>query len=325
MTEAADVARLVRLWDERLRRDASRFELLAPEAIERGTLLREPASERAIVLAEQRLGVTLPPTYRAFLLCSNGAHASSLGPETQHWGETYRHGLMPVQELVRLDSTDDGRFLIDLWTEEEDQADDTPPVGDACTVVLDYVPMHDALLISRPHDAFKDLLVPRAGSDEWELWAFAKEGATAYGSFAAFLRNQLNAPDRRPNPELADLYAAEVREGKRPRLYDLAEIGDPRVGQLAFAYMLDPAIDEFMKRGWAQPIGNLADRSHVSDLRRVYAQATFADFRMELLYALIRCGDPEIESTLQTIAADPDDPAQRFATFVLPRLDLLRP
>src|SRR5687768_7275534 len=99
MSEAADVPRLVHLWDERLRRDASRFELLAPEAIERATLLREPASEHDIALAEQRLGVALPPTYRAFLLCSNGAHASSLGPETQQWGETHRHGCVPAQEL----------------------------------------------------------------------------------------------------------------------------------------------------------------------------------------------------------------------------------
>jgi hypothetical protein len=147
----------------------------------------------------------------------------------------------------------------------------------------------------------------------------------AYRSFAAFLRNRINQPDRRPDPELADQYAAEVRGGMRHRLHYLAEIGDPRVGPLAFAYMLDPAVDEFMKRGSAQPVGKVADPTFVRDLRRVYEQATMADFRMELLHALIRCGDPEIERTLQAIADDPDDGAQRWASLLLPRLHLLRP
>lgn len=89
VSEAADVPQLTRLWDQRLRRDASRFDRLAPEAIERGTLLRGPASEPDIDAAERRLGVRLPPTYRAFLLCSNGAYASSLGSEQQDWwGDT---------------------------------------------------------------------------------------------------------------------------------------------------------------------------------------------------------------------------------------------
>ena len=99
MSEAADVPRLARRWDERLRREMSRFEVLAPEPLESGRLLREPAPEQDIQRAEQRLGVTLPPSYRAFLLCSNGAWASSLGPEIQYWGDTDRHGFLPVQQI----------------------------------------------------------------------------------------------------------------------------------------------------------------------------------------------------------------------------------
>jgi len=63
---------------------------------------------------------------------------------------------------------------------------------------------------------------------------------------------------------------------------------------------------------------------HVADPRRVYATAAFADFRMELHYALVRCGDPDIERTLQAIASDVDDGAHRWATFALARLDQLR-
>lgn len=183
---------------------------------------------------------------------------------------TARHGFVPVQDLVRLDSTDDGRSLIALWTREDGEMAelfmnperDSPPTGDEIAQVNYYAPMRDALLISQPLHVFKDLLVPRAGSTECEVWTFAKEGAGAYRSFAAFLRTQLSRPDRRPNPELADLYASQVRDGNRPRLHDLAEIADSRVAPLAFAYMLDPTVDEFMKRGWAQPVGKLADPPH---------------------------------------------------------------
>jgi hypothetical protein len=191
---------------------------------------------------------------------------------------------------------------------------DMPPVGDEVAEVGYYAPLREALLISRPFDAYTDLLVPREGSDEWEVWAFRNDGADAYRSFAAFLRNQINAPDRRPDPALADLYAAEGR------LRELAEIGDPRVTSLAFAVLLDPTVDEYRKRGWAEPVGLVGHPNDVGDLRRVYAEATHDGFRMELLHALIRCGDPDVEKTLQAIADDPNDDARRWAAYVLPRL-----
>src|SRR5437764_1500142 len=45
---------------------------LAPEVIASGWLGYAPASHEQIEGAEKRLGVTLPPSYRAFLLVSNG-------------------------------------------------------------------------------------------------------------------------------------------------------------------------------------------------------------------------------------------------------------
>lgn len=80
MSDAADVPRLTRLWDERLRRDMSRFDVPAPEALEAGTLLRDPATETDIQRAEARLGVTLPPAYRGFLRTSNGAGPARWDP-----------------------------------------------------------------------------------------------------------------------------------------------------------------------------------------------------------------------------------------------------
>jgi hypothetical protein len=46
--------------------------LLSETQREAGWLGYEPASEEAILASEERLGVRLPPTYRNFLLASNG-------------------------------------------------------------------------------------------------------------------------------------------------------------------------------------------------------------------------------------------------------------
>jgi hypothetical protein len=318
----SDVPELLREWDARLRRDISRFDRLAPETRRAGTVLREPATEEAIAAAEARLGVRLPPTYRAFLLTSNGAHASTIGPERQYEDETPRHGFVPVQEVERFDATEAGRFLIGIWTEHapfRDPERDTPPQGDARTVVSYYAPMREALLISSPFDVYQDLLVPRAGSEEWEVWQLARDGADAWRSFAAFLRDQLARPDERPKPELAEEYVARVREGKPYWLLALAEIGDPRVGELAFGTLLDPTVREFDKRSWARPLGLLGDPAFVPDLRRAYDQARLYALRIELLQALRLCGDPDLGATLRAIAGDPGDEAHAYAVRQLER------
>ncbi|MEU6218137.1 SMI1/KNR4 family protein [Streptomyces sp. NPDC047022] len=52
--------------------DSEGTDLLSEAQREAGWLGYEPASEEAILAAEERLGVRLPPTYRNFLLTTNG-------------------------------------------------------------------------------------------------------------------------------------------------------------------------------------------------------------------------------------------------------------
>jgi cell wall assembly regulator SMI1 len=64
---------LVRRWDELLVAE-KRWGEYWP-VTETGTVLRAGASEAEIAALEARLGVQLPPSYRAFLAISNGAWA----------------------------------------------------------------------------------------------------------------------------------------------------------------------------------------------------------------------------------------------------------
>ncbi|PWI45083.1 SMI1/KNR4 family protein [Streptomyces sp. ICBB 8177] len=71
-----------------------------------GWLGREPASEAAVAAAEERLGVRLPPTYRNFLLVSNG------------WNSI---GLLDLREVEEIGwFTEKAADLLDVWEELED-------------------------------------------------------------------------------------------------------------------------------------------------------------------------------------------------------------
>jgi hypothetical protein len=69
----------------------------------------------------------LPPSYRAFLLFSNGAHASALGAERIHAGRAERHGLLPVEEVFY--AVDADAETVELWIgleREEEELDGAP-------------------------------------------------------------------------------------------------------------------------------------------------------------------------------------------------------
>jgi hypothetical protein len=95
---------LVRRWDGRLLGDEEAAEKWPVRAT--GSLLRPGASEEEIAGLEERLGVALPPSYRAFLAISNGAWAQP------GWGITVREEPSedPERELGFLDVSRVGWF-----------------------------------------------------------------------------------------------------------------------------------------------------------------------------------------------------------------------
>ena len=178
-----------------------------------------------------------------------------------------------------------------------------------------YAPLAQGLLVSRPHDVYIDVLVPRAGTDEWELWFFVKEGPGAHRSFADFLRYQVGRPELRPKADRADELVRLVREGNDAMLRELAELGDPRTGELATEIMLDQDLGEQWRLHAVGALRLLADPRSVPALRRAWASARGYQLRVNLLAALETSGDPDLDELLEQLAkGDRDERIQRSAT-----------
>lgn len=322
-----DLSDLVHRWDERLRRDLSPFERLAPEAEARGSLLREPASEASIEEAEHRLGTVLPPSYRAFLRVSNGAYASSLGPEEQGWGTVHRNGFLRIEQVHRMDADEWGSRTIQLWTEIAiftDPTREVRPIGDELVEVQYMSPMRDAIVISARTQTLLDVLVPRNDGREAELWSLGHSGHSAYRSFDALLRNMVARPSARPREEDRDHYV-ELARGGRNTIEALLELEDPRAIPIALAHLRDPAVKEVAKSGWVRALGLTRDPALVEDLRELYANPLTAALGVEILYARLMCRDPDVRTDLVAAAAGTTGRAPNWADFALTQLDKYGP
>jgi hypothetical protein len=321
-----DVRFLARKWDERVLREVSRFDTLVPEIVERGTVLRDPATEEQVAQAEKRLGIRLPTSYRAFLLVSNGAHASSLGAERIYGGRADRHGLVPVENVAYAAEAD--ADTVEMWTriEREDEEalgvkrSDDPPASRHWREATRFARLQDGLLLSRPSETNRLVLVPRPGVDEWELWGMHHSGASVALSFGDYLWLRVHGEKSWSEPERAEEYVKDVRAGRLQALDSLAEIGDPRAGELAARVLVEEWGGE-RSRFWAAVVlRKLADPAHIPALRHAYKRARYGEVRMNLLSALEACGAPEAPDLLRAASReDPDRSARDWAARRLTR------
>lgn len=222
-----DLRSVLGRWDEAVRAGVGRFDEVAPHVAKYGTVLRAGASPAAVTAAEQRLGVVLPASYREFLLVSDGAWASSLGVSTASSMEGQLLGAERVGWFVDVDPDHALAWADGVGSFDEPEEDAHP--GYEPVEVWDFDRMRDALVIGVNFDGMDELLVPRVGIEEWEVWLTYKEGATAYRSFADFLRwHTENAPPP-ADPARVDEYAADALSGQDPwALTRLAEVDGDR-------------------------------------------------------------------------------------------------
>ena len=147
--------------------------------------LGEPgASEAEITLAEQRLGVQLPPGYRAFLALSNGF--DYICP--------FIYRLYSAAEIdwFRVRNQD----WIDAYQFDDDVSPEEHLANPEDSVRFRSAYLSRCLQISEEGDSAVVLLNPEVVNDEgeWETWFFANwsPGATRHPSFRAYVDSELD-------------------------------------------------------------------------------------------------------------------------------------
>lgn len=152
--------------------------------------LGEPgASEAEIVSAEQRLGVRLPPSYRAFLSISNGF--DDIGP--------FIYRLYTAAEINWFSERNKG--WIDAYQEGLEGGKDVSPEEHLSdpkdSVRFRRAYLSHCLQISDVGDSAVVLLNPEVvnSKGEWETWLFANwyPGAERYPSFLAYVEHELES------------------------------------------------------------------------------------------------------------------------------------
>ena len=166
-------------------------QFISSEQKENGWLGFAGASDSDLQELEQRLGVTLPPSYYSFLSSSNG-----FGPIN-----CFISGLYPSTEVNWL--VDKDQEIIEIWEETHAQfpeliiSDDDyfnpQNMQDASYTRVKY--LRGCLMISDWGDAGFLALNPAVKYDgEWEAWHFANwhPGVVRYHSFVEMMRQTIN-------------------------------------------------------------------------------------------------------------------------------------
>jgi hypothetical protein len=139
---------------------------LPDEALETGWLGAPGATPADLADVEARLGVTLPPSYRAFLQTSNGWGPLSFGVER----------LLAAGEIVKFVEAEPE------WVAAYEGLDESAG-------------LNTAIQISTTYDSAVCLLIPSEAA-EWETWFFANwlAGAWRHESFLGFMRSEMERP-----------------------------------------------------------------------------------------------------------------------------------
>ena len=169
--------------------------LISQEARSSGWCGAQPAEEIDILGAEQRLGITLPSSYRAFLTVSNGWHPFS----------SFIERLLPVQEIGPFQTADPQRLALLLnWHQVDDVPDsvyldyETPENSEVLR--LRYYP--DCILVGKPYGVESDMLLlnPQVifPDGEWETIFFANwiPGNQRFRSFRAFVEHSIDSEEK---------------------------------------------------------------------------------------------------------------------------------
>ena len=209
-----DLSELLDRWSSLVERIkyAFRYGDVPEPVLASDSVLVTGASSTLIEAAEERLGLRLPPSYRAFLEQSNGAYAGPVGLELAGtWGWRPKPpgptSLLPVEAIGR--AAFDDPFLVDLATDLYDPLPhghstlyqsragevaylNSPWSGEYVGNLGGHV--YWSILIGSVSDpATMVLLNPMMAeaTGEWELDVVHPDGGIRYPSFGAWLQQQV--------------------------------------------------------------------------------------------------------------------------------------
>jgi hypothetical protein len=183
-------------------------EHLRPGEVRDGWLGYAPAAPEAVAAAEARLGVRLPPSYREFLLTTDG----------------WRHAGMFVRRMRDTASVGWLRDIDPFWAEpwdwlyesEQDEGDESPAARN---------PLRRGLMISLEADSGVLFLDPEDvdKSGEWaaySLFSWKSEGPTWFPSFTALMEHLYKEFHQmcHPEGETRDAWDAKVDQARTDAL-----------------------------------------------------------------------------------------------------------
>lgn len=125
----------------------------------------------------------------------------------------------------------------------------------------------------------------------------------------------MTRPDERPRPEHADLYVENFLSGRSFTLHLLAEVGDPRAGELGRAALQAGSENTQIPAvlGW------IGDPDSIPVLRETYARSERWAMRAAALGALMRLGAGDAGELLAEAASGADADLRNWATWKLGR------
>ncbi len=295
------MAELARRWSDLLLADSDALGRWQPtrEAVATGSLLRPPASEEQIEAAERRLGRELPPSYREFLLVSDGAYGDLSGvtmwdldrgaetapPESDVVGV----GFLPVADLrwLRTEQPWFAELCEDTAMDARDRDGDGRATQDG-QEVWPWRAFADGLIIAPEKGPGTTCLVPFDGTDEWQVWEISKECSEAYLSFRSLLEHMVAAREPVETAEVAEHVVAHSLLGEPWAWKRLSRITAPDAVPLLVALIEGGRLESRA----AEALGRIGTDEAVAALERLRPPGA--------VQALVRAGTGRARDTLAT-------------------------
>lgn len=243
------MAELAARWSELLIADVLRGQRLTAAAQTANSILRPPAKEEQIQYAERRLGRTLPPSYREFLLLSDGAYGDDYGPtlappdggpeDPPSESTVPGIGFLPVEDLQWL--RDATPWLAEMMAETTDLGEHRPAVVDGHEAPA-WSSFAEGLVIATDKHPGTTVLIPFDGLDEWQLWNVHKETTVAYRSFRSFLEYQVALHEPVTSLEEAETLIARATAGDHEATMRLGRVAVPGAVSLLVPAADNPAL-----------------------------------------------------------------------------------